>query len=386
MKKARACLLDKPQGNFVISEYPVPDPAPGSLLMKIELCGVCGTDVHTWQSKDIGLEYPISLGHEIVGTVAALGKGVTSDYIGRFLKEGDRIGIIPAIHCHKCYFCTIAKTPEKCIDWKTYGCWPNADKEPHFSGGFGDYLYIHDPNSVFLKMDTIPERGVFLEPMAVVIHSMLLANIKPGDTVVVQGAGPIGLLTIACAKINGASKIIAVGRRNRKRLELARKMGADETICHLDMSDQKQRKDFVFDNSINKVGADIVFNTVGTPQAFAECLDYVRNSGTLVEVGNFVDSGTFEFNPCKHLLEKGIKIIGSFDNEAEHFVRALPVISDSRLPITELITHHLHLSDVERVHGAIRKGEKLDGKEIVKAIISPGIPSTHSREGKGKGG
>jgi len=373
MKKARACILDRPKGNFVTGEYPVPEPAPGAALMKIELCGVCGTDVHTWQAEDIGLEYPISLGHEIVGKVAALGEGLTADYIGRPLKEGDRIGVIPAIHCHKCYFCTIAKTPEKCIDWKTYGCWPNADKEPHFSGGFGDYLYIHDPNSVFVKMETTPERGVFLEPMAVVIHSMLHAKIKPGDTVVVQGAGPIGLLTIACAKVSGASKIIAFGKRNRRRLELAKLMGADETVCHTDMPRQKDRIQFVFDNSINRVGADVVFNTVGTTEGFEQSLDYVRNSGTVVEVGNFVDSGTFPFNPCKQLLEKGITIIGSFDNEAEHFVRALPVISDERLPITELITHRLALSDVERVHEAIRDGKKLDGKEIVKAVIDPSL-------------
>ena len=373
MKKARAALLDKPEGNFVIDEYPLPEPAPGTVLMKIDLCGVCGTDIHTWQTKNLELEYPISLGHEIVGKVAALGKGVTTDYIGKTLKEGDRIGVIPAIHCHRCYFCTIAKTPEKCLHWKTYGTWPKADQEPYFSGGYADYLYIHDPNSVFLKMATIPERGVFLEPMAVVIHSMLHAHIKLGDTVVVQGAGPIGLLTIAATKIDGASKIIAFGRKNRKRLELAKKMGADETICHLDIPEQKERKNFVFENSLNRVGADVVFNTVGTTKGFEESLDYVRDSGTLIEVGNFVDSGTFPFNPCKHLLEKGIKIIGSFDNEAEHFVRALPVVSDSRIPITELITHRLPLSDVQRVCRAILRGEKLNGKEIVKAVINPGL-------------
>jgi threonine dehydrogenase-like Zn-dependent dehydrogenase len=329
--------------------------------------------VHPWQSEDIGLEYPLSLGHELVGTVAALGKGVSVDYLGRPIKEGDRISVIPAIHCHKCYFCTIAKTPEKCIDWKTYGCWPKADQEPHFSGGFGDYLYIHDPNSVFLKVDTTAERGVFLEPMAVVVHSILHARIKPGDTVVVQGAGPIGLLTIACAKVCGASRIIAIGRKNRKRLELARKMGTDFTICQLDLPEQKDRKEFIFEHSLNRVGADVVFNTVGTAQGFAETLDYVRDSGTLVEVGNFVDSGTMDFNPYKHLLEKGIKIIGSFDNEAEHFVRALPLIADKRIPITDLITHRLTLEDVERVHEAIRNGEKLGGKEIVKAVIDPSL-------------
>ena len=168
----RANLLEKPKGSFVIGEY------------------------------------PISLGHEISGTVAALGRGVTTDYIGQPLKEGDRIGVCPAIHCHKCYYCVIAKTPERCTDWKTYGTWPQA-----------------------------------------------------------------GL-----------------------------------TICHADMPDAKEQKAFVFDNSLNLVGVDVVINTVGTCAGFAECLGSVRDGGTVVEVGNFVDSGTFPFNPCRDLLGKGIKI------------------------------------------------------------------------------
>ena len=227
MRIARALVLDRPKGRMVMGDYPIPDPAPGGLLMKMELCGLCGTDVHTWQCENIPLEYPISLGHEMVGTVAALGKGVATDYVGHPIREGDRITVIPAIHCHQCYFCAIAKTPEKCLHWKTYGTWPQADREPHFSGGYADYLYVHDPNSVVLKTETTPERAMFVEPMAVVVHSMIHARIKPGDTVVVNGVGPIGLLTVALAKIGGASLVVAVGRKNKRRLELAKAMGAD---------------------------------------------------------------------------------------------------------------------------------------------------------------
>jgi len=376
MKTARANLLDKPKGDFVVGQYPIPAPAPGSVLMKIELCGVCGTDVHTWHAsaEAVGCEYPISLGHEISGTVAALGEGVTTDYIGSPLKEGDRIGVIPAIHCHRCYFCTIAKTPEKCTDWKTYGTWPKADQEPHFSGGYGDYLYIHDPNSVYLRTDASAERTAFLEPMAVVVHSLLHAAIRPGDTVVVQGSGPIGLLTTACCKLVGASRLIATGRRNRVRLELARQMGADLTMCRADLPDEKQRREFVFDNSLNLVGADVVINTAGTAPAFKECIGFVRDSGTLVEVGNFVDSGAIELNPCRDLLAKGIRIIGSFDNEAEHFVRSLPLIADERIPLEKLITHRVPLGKVERALGAIGKSERLDGKDIVKIMMDPTLP------------
>ncbi|MCE5188713.1 MAG: alcohol dehydrogenase catalytic domain-containing protein [Eubacteriales bacterium] len=375
MELARACLLKSPRGKFETDYYPVPVPAPGGMLMKIELCGVCGTDVHTWQSEDIGIPYPVSLGHEIVGTVAALGSGVTGDYLGKPLQIGDRIGVIPAIHCHRCYFCTIAKTPEKCIAWKTYGTWPNADQEPHFTGGFGDYLYIHDPNSVVLKMDTTPERGVFLEPMAVVVHALLHAGMKPGDTVAVQGVGPIGLLTVAAAKVCGASRVIAFGHTNQMRLDLAKEMGADLVVGTNDIPLHSDRVKYVMEHSLNCVGADVVFNCVGTAQGLKEAIDYVRNSGTVVEVGNFVDSGTFDFNPCKDLLERGIKIIGSFDNEAEHFVRALPLVSDPRLPLPKLISHRLPLSEVQNVHEAIRfnKGMYKD-VSVVKAVIDPSLP------------
>lgn len=375
-RMARANLLAKPQGHFMVGRYPIPNPAPGSVLMKIELCGVCGTDVHTWHAPAaaVGCEYPISLGHEISGTVAALGPGVTKDYIGRPLKVGDRIGVIPAIHCHRCYFCTIAKTPEKCTDWKTYGTWPKADQPPHFSGGYGDYLYIHDPKSVFLKSEASAERTAFLEPMAVVVHSMLLAGIKIGDTVVVQGSGPIGLLTTACCKLAGAARVIATGQRSRARLELARAMGADRTLCAADLPDPKQRRDYVFDHSLNRVGADVVINTVGTAAAFQECLDFVRHSGAVVEVGNFVDSGTISFNPCRDLLAKGIRIIASFDNEAEHFVRALPLIADPRIPLEQLITHRIPLGRVQEALAAIGKGGNLDGKAIIKIMMDPTLP------------
>jgi len=100
----------------------------------------------------------------------------------------------------------------------------------------------------------------------------------------------------------------------------------------------------------------------------------VRNSGTIVEVGNFVDSGTFAFNPCRDLLEKGIKIIGSFDNEAEHFVRSLPLIADPRIPLEKLITHKVPLGDVQRSLDAIGKGKKLHGQEIVKIMMDPTLP------------
>jgi L-iditol 2-dehydrogenase len=150
-------------------------------------------------------------------------------------------------------------------------------------------------------------------------------------------------------------------------------MGADLTICHLDLPSEKERKEFVFDNSLNLKGADVVINTVGTGAAFKEALGWVRNSGTFVEVGNFVDSGAVEFNPCRDLLEKGIKIIGSFDNEAEHFVRAAPLIADTRIPLEKLISHRIPLEDLEEALAALEKGGAWRGKEIIKIMMDTSI-------------
>ncbi len=208
------------------------------------------------------------------------------------------------------------------------------------------------------------------------VPSLLHARIKPGDTVVVHGSGPIGLLTVAASRLAGASRIIATGRRNRTRLDLAKTMGADLTMCQEDMPRERERKEFVFDHSLNRVGADIVINTVGIASAFKESLAYVRNSGTVVEVGNFVSSGTIDFSPCRDLLEKGITIIGSFDNEAEHFVRALPLIADQRIPLEKLISHRVPLGQVERTLSAIERSEKLEGREIVKAMMDPTLPES----------
>jgi len=376
MNTGRANLLDRPNGHFFVANYPVPKPGAGQLLLKIEMCGICGTDAHTWHAPAeavFGLEYPISLGHEISGIIADLGKGVETDSIGGKVNVGDRVGVIPAIHCGQCYFCRIAKTPEKCTSWKTYGTWPCADQEPHFTGGYGDYLFLHHPNSFFIKSTTTAERTVFLEPMAVVVHALLHAKIQPGDTVVVQGSGPIGLLTTAAAKISGAARVISTGRRNRARVELAKAMGADMVILSSDMPDPEARKRFVHDNSLNHVGADVVINTVGTCAAFQECFGFVRDSGTIVEAGNFVDSGTFPFNPCKNLLERGITLIGSFDNAAEHFVRAMPLISDPRIPLEKLISHKVAVADVEKFLSAIEHSEKVDGREIVKAVMDSSL-------------
>ena len=176
--------------DFEIREYPVPDPEPNTVLLRQELAGICGTDLHNWQN---GFQQEVLLGHENVGIVEAIGEGVKTDYVGKPIKEGDRVIFAPG------------------TSYGAYGFQWNPDEAPHFCGGFADYMYLVHPNTCFMKTDASPEVAVLTEPFTVGVHAAMRGQIKLGDTVVVQGSGAIGLVTLACAKLSGAAKAIMVG-------------------------------------------------------------------------------------------------------------------------------------------------------------------------------
>ncbi|HDN84191.1 MAG TPA: hypothetical protein ENG47_00355 [Candidatus Aerophobetes bacterium] len=371
MKKGRVAVLDKPNGEFIIKEYPLPDPEPGTLLMRIELCGVCGTDVHTYHGYMSDAPFPIILGHEIVGEIIALGKGTKTDFLGKPIKVGDRITLVPAIHCKKCFYCTIAKTPSKCVNMVSYGFFRDPDEKHYFTGGYADYLYLFHPDTDFFKINAPAEVAVFTEPLAIAIHAVDRAHIRLGDTVVVQGSGAIGLLTLICAKLSGAGKTIVVGKRRKERLELAKKLGADLVINMEEVPEEKERIRIVKENSLSGYGADVVFECAGVPQAFSEGIKYLRDSATFCEVGHFADTGSTKINPCTDVLTKNIRIEGIYDNEPEQFVRAIPILEKNEFPFAEIISHKLPLTRLKDAVDAITKGGKIDGKEVVKVVIDP---------------
>jgi len=165
--------------------------------MKIKLCGVCGTDVHTYHGYMSDAPFPLILGHEIVGKIFALGKGTKADFLGKPIKVGDRINLVSAIHCKKCFFCTIAKTPSKCVNMVSYGFFRDPHEKHYFTGGYADYLYLFHPDTDFFKINAPPEVAVFAEPLAIAIHAVDRARIKLGDTVVVQGSGILAYLLLS---------------------------------------------------------------------------------------------------------------------------------------------------------------------------------------------
>ena len=369
-RKGVVAVLDRPEGKFDLKEYPLPDPAPGTVLIKQELTGVCGTDIHMYHGHLPGITYPICLGHEFVGKIVALGRGITTDFLGRAVKEGDRVIVVPGVGCGKCYWCEIAKTPTTCEEGFAYGFFSDGDKEYHFTGGFAEYVYLHHPRTAILKTDLPLEVGALLEPISVALHAVSRSKIHLGDTVVVQGSGAVGLSCQVCAKLAGAAKIIHIGGPTPFRIKMAKEFGADITINIAEVKDPEERIQMVKDNTIKGMGADVVFECAGAPQAVREGLDMLRRSGSFVEVGHFTDVGEVSLNPFTHICNKNVSLQGSWGGEVEGFVRGLPILEKGDFPYKKLTTHKLPLKRLNEIMQAPDKGYILDDKESLKITVS----------------
>ncbi len=336
---------------FAIREYDVPAPAADAVVIKQEMAGICGTDLHMWQN---GFGKEMVLGHENVGIITDLGKDVATDWNGASVKEGDRIIFKPGTSAG------------------AYGFYTEPDSAPHFYGGFADYVYLDKPNTCFIKTDLPPEVAVLTEPFTVGVHAIMRGDIQFGDTVVVQGSGAIGLVTTICAKVSGAGKIIVVGGP-AARLELARKFGADVTIDIEEVTSAEERTELVLDATPGRRGADRVFECAGFLPATPEGLGYLRHSGTFVEVGHFVDMGTLEFNINRSLMVRNCRVEAIWGSGEDHFVRAMPILEKLEFPYADMVSHVLPLEQVRDGFQALNGDYRLGDDTVVKIVLSPDL-------------
>lgn len=333
--------------NFEIREYPVPEPEPNTLLIRQELSGLCGTDVHNWQN---GIQEEMLMGHECVGIIDAIGEGMATDYLGNPIQEGDRVVIAPG------------------TSHGAYGFKTDPDQPPHFCGGFGDYIYLCFPDTCFIKTDAPPKVAVLIEPFTIGVHALMRANVQIGDTIVVQGSGAIGLMTLICAKISGAAKLIIVGGPS-ERLELAQRIGADVTINIEEVPSVEERTRLVRSHTTKGMGADAVFECAGTLSAIPEGLGYVKYGGTYCEVGHFVDVGSFSLNPNQMLMRRNVRLEAVWGSRPEHFVRGLPILEKNEFPFADMVSHVLPLSRMREGFEALDGKYKLDGETVIKIAI-----------------
>lgn len=336
---------------FEVREYDVPDPGPDDVLLKQELGGICGTDLHNWQN---GIAAPTVMGHENTGIIAKLGKNVKTDYVGTPIKEGDRIVLVPG-------------TPNG-----AYGFVTGPEKSPHFTGGFADYIHLSIPDTCYLKTSAPPEIAVLTEPFTIGIHAVLRSQMNLGDSVVVQGSGAIGLVTLICAKLSGAGPLIMVGGP-KERLDLAKKFGADVVIDIEEVTSVEERTELVKSHTPGGLGAQVVFECAGFLPATPEGLGYLRRDGIFVEVGHFVDMGEVAININQLMMRKNIRFEAVWASRREDFIRGLPILERNELPYADMVSHVLPLEDVAKGFDALNGNYRLDGETVFKIAVGSDV-------------
>ncbi|HEY1656701.1 MAG TPA: zinc-binding dehydrogenase [Candidatus Sulfotelmatobacter sp.] len=374
-----AATLIEP-GHYEIREYPLPDPAAGCVVVKMQVSGICGTDKHTYQGF-VGqyggagtprpVPFPIIQGHENVGTIAAIGSSEKYlDFEGVELKLGDRVIVGPNVSCGSCYYCRHDFPYYCCENTVDYGNNISSKNPPHLFGGWSQYLYVV-PGSFLVKVpDDLPsEIAVLTEIMAVTvgldrakqISAFPSESFRFDDTVVVLGAGPLGMCFVMKARMLGAGTIIAIDLSDY-RLAFARKLGADHVINASKISEMDRLAQVR--ELTNGRGADVVVECAGVPGAVREGLDMLRISGLLIEAGNFSDMGEISISPHRHLCAKNVRILGVGGEEPAAYGPSMRqmVRYMRHYPLADFVTHRFGLRDVD---AAMKKSMAADSMKVV---------------------
>jgi D-arabinose 1-dehydrogenase-like Zn-dependent alcohol dehydrogenase len=353
---------------FEIREYPVPDPAPGAALIKVALANVCGSDMHYWKGEldfaKRGRTLPINTGHEHTGTIAKLGAGVTTDSAGQPLREGDRVVYRYFIPCGRCGAClrrAFKSCPTRQSNWSV-----TCDVWPHFQGGYGQYFYLGANHAIFKLPDVITDgmaAGINCA-FTQVYAALEIAGLKVSQTVVVQGAGGLGVYACGVAREMGAGQIVVIDGVD-ERLALAREFGADETVDLREYPTPQSRIDRVLALT-GGWGGDVVLELVGNPNVVDEGLRMTALEGTYLEVGNINVGWETKFDPA-WILFGNRRIIGVAHYEAEHLKGALDLMVRTRpkYPYHKILSHTFPL---EKINEAFRQQE--DG-HITRGAIAP---------------
>ena len=344
---------------FEIKEYPVPEPEPGAALVKMTLANVCGSDLHTWRGDldpaKRGRALPIHQGHEGTGRIAALGDGVHMDSSGQPLSIGDRVVFAYFFPCARC---------RACVNGKEWTC-PNRMQHratscevwPHFKGTFGDYFYLY-PNHIVLKVpDGLSDElvvGVNCA-MAQVTCGWDVAGLRVGETVVIQGAGGLGLYAIAVARERGAARIIVVDGV-RERLEVAAMFGADEFVDLQDLPSPEQRIRRVRELT-DGFGADVVMEVGGFPKITEEGIQMVSPGGRYVEIGNISPGLVYQADPALWVTQN-ITIFGNNHYGRRHLADALSLLSrcQGKYPFDKIVSHKFPLEEINMAFAEQAKG------------------------------
>lgn len=314
-------------GELVVRAVPMPVPGPGDVLVRVEACGVCGSDRHMFRGE-FPTAKPVTLGHEFSGIVEAVGANVTA------VSPGDRVTGDPNISCGRCTQCRRGRF-NLCERLSAIGVWQD--------GGFAEYVLMPQAQAFPLPADLNPLHGAFCEPLACCLHGLDIARIIPGSSVIVLGGGVIGLLMVQLARLAGAAEIV-LSTRQAPRRNLALTLGATAVI------DPSASDAVAASRALLPDGADVVLECAGVADTFQQSLRMARRGGAVIVFGVVPEGQAVPVIPFDILVNE-LRIEGAYLNPLTHG-RAAAMIAAGTLDLDALITRTIGLDEVAGVIAA----------------------------------
>ncbi len=314
-------------GNLFVREVDTPVPGPGDLLVRVEACGICGTDRHLLHGEFPSTP-PVTLGHEFSGIVEAIGADVQGFTLGTRI-TGD-----PNISCGRCPQCQAGRI-NLCRNLKAIGI--SRD------GGFADYVIVPQKQAFEIPLSLDARFGAFCEPLACCLHGIDMAEIKAGSSVVVLGGGVIGLLTVQLARLAGATTVILSTRQEAKR-KLAEKLGATGSV---DPSAGDIIAEITRPDGLVPGGVDVVIECAGVAETVEQSTRLAKAGGTVVILGVMAQGDKVSIEPFD-ILFRELRVLGSFINPHTHR-RAADLVASGRINVEALISREIALDDAPDV-------------------------------------
>jgi threonine dehydrogenase-like Zn-dependent dehydrogenase len=355
----RAAVITTFNEPLEIRQVQIPDLEPGGMLARVEAATLCGTDVHRWHgSLGIAGSLPFIPGHETCGTVADI-NGSRTDLLGRPLELGDRV-LWAYPSCGHCYYCAVARQHTLCSEKRSWGH-QKIDEYPYLLGGLAEYQYAPPASAVIRVPNEVS--SPLAASAACALRTVMsgferLGAIASHETVVIQGAGPLGLYATAVARDHGAYRVLVVGAPTA-RLEVAKRLGADALLDLDEVREPRERISWVRDQTEGR-GGDVVIQ-VASGESVAEGLQLVRPGGRYVSIGG----GGSNSVPLE-ALGRAISYVNIQQAEPRHWLQAVEFLASRRsLPFEQIITG---CYDLEGASEAFRLMAEF---KIVKPVIQP---------------
>lgn len=331
-------------GNLFVRDVGKPVPGADDLLIRVEACGICGTDRHLLLGEFPSTP-PVTLGHEFCGIIEAMGQDVKG------FRLGDRITGDPNISCGRCPQCMAGRV-NLCRNLRAIGI--------HRDGGFAEYVLVPQKQAFGIPLSLKPTHGAFCEPLACCLHGIDIAEIKAGSSVVVLGGGVIGLLTVQLARLAGATTVILSTRQASKR-RLAEALGATASV---DPSTSDIIEEITGLDGLVPGGVDVVIECAGVAETVQQTTRLAKAGGTVVILGVMPQGVKVELEPFD-ILFRELRVLGSFINPFVHR-RAADLVASGAIELDKLISRQITLDEAPEV---IRNPA---GPGEVKVLVIPG--------------